>query len=329
MKRGPFKLKEPTMKHVRTICMTLAILVPGLLFPAGIYDYDSDEWSKIEIREAFISRQTSIDFADSFSAPEFGWHINRGGAFLTRGNALYSTMYAPFPVSGTLRLVLVELDVFSDDIVSGVDLEPDKTRYVLNNNGDFVVIERTPFLPDRNSGGDSKPAGARPLDSDRKDSVSFLDGDYTDCYRLQPGLSSAVFIFSGISAVADAPGDDDTTLHPARSLNAGIIIASSERGGGIVRIRGAAGSGKTSYQVFTAFGGKRFDIIFSKAMKYLAGHESEPSFFLYRDMAKAFRSYDRESTIKRCGEHGAAKADRTSKFCEAVKKEESPQAKKN
>ena len=309
--------------------MALALLAPGMLFPAGIYDYDSDEWSKIVIKEAFISRQTSIDFADTFSAPEFGWHLNRDGAFITRGNALYSTMYAPFPVSEALRLVLVELDVFSDDIVSGVDLEPDKTRYVLNNNGDFAVIERTAFFPDANSGGDSKPAGARPLDSDRRDSVSFLDGDYTDCHRLRPGPSSALFVFSGMSAVVDAPGDDDTALHPAGSISAGIVIASSERGGGIVRIRGAAGSGKTSYQVFTAFGAKRFDIIFSKAMKYLAGHETEPSFFLYRDMARAFRSYDRESTIKRCGEHGTAKTDRTSKFCEAVKKEESPQAKKN
>jgi hypothetical protein len=283
----------------------------------GETDGGSGEWTKIVIREAFISRQTSIDFRDSNSPPEFGWHVMRGLSRAARGNGLYATMFVPFPAAEPLRLLLVERDVFSDDIVSGVNLERGKTKYVLNANGDFVVLERTPFFPDGKSGDDALPESAAELKGDVSGGVSFLDGDYTDCFRLPAGPSAAMVISGSMSLAVDAPGGDGVIIHPRSRAMTGVRIAVSDTGG-VIRVRGPVGGGKTAYRIYASSGKNGFAEIFGKAVKHLEAETAEPSFVAYRDMARTFLSYDRNAAMSRCAGETGPGAGRFGRMCEAV-----------
>lgn len=283
------------------------------------------EWTKIVIKEAFISRQTSIDFRDSNSAPEFGWHIMHGGMRIARGNSLYATMYVPFPAAEPLRLVLVELDVFSDDIVSGVDLEAGKSKYVLNRNGDFVVLERTQFFPDWKSDDDNIPEAATRLTISARGSVSFLDGDYTDCYRLPEEPSGAIIVGSSPSLSVDAPAGCEIVFHPRKKSITAVTIAVSEKGGETVRLRGAVAGGRTDYRIMAVPLSAGFTGMFLKSVKCIAEENTHQRTFLCRDMARALLSLDRGKSVAHCagaaGGKSSVASDDMDCLCEAVRAE--------
>lgn len=288
------------VKLVVAMMFAVIMIVAGM--PAGGRGADAPvEWTKIVIKEAFISRQTSIDFRDPNSAAEFGWQVKRGGAFAARGGSLYATMYVPFGRPEPLRLFLVERDVFSDDIVSGVDLEQGKSRYVLNANGDFVVLERTPFYPDGRSGGDETPEKAAVVAGDMRGSVSFLDGDYTDCVKLPDGPVALLLIASSPSLSVDIPSGGDVVLHPRKKSINTVTMAVSEKGGDTVRLRGAVAGRRIDYRVFARRGKADAALLMDLAVKHVASQEGHGSIFACKDIARALLSLDRETTLKKCG----------------------------
>ena len=279
-------------------------------------DDDHDEWIKLEIKEAFVSRQTHIDFRDSFSGAEFGWHVMVNGSRAYRGTRLYSTMYYPSIPDSTVRLILVEVDVLSDDIVSGVDLTGDAGRYEMNKNGDWALITRTVFRPDAKSGPDGRPDGARLITGDATDSVSFLDGDFTDYWRVPGGTMAMVFS----SQLSLSRVDDSSRVLPASGgmKSVQLIIPSTE--GCIFRVRAAVGGGINRYRILTAKGANAGAEMLNKAIAYLEGTPKLPTIFTASDMAHIFNEYDRDAAVKRCGSLQAriAKSPNLAEFCKTV-----------
>ncbi|MBN1534741.1 MAG: hypothetical protein JXA20_18870 [Spirochaetes bacterium] len=288
-------MKNPALTGAIIVLLTAAVLPAAETFTT-----ESGGWTRIVIKEAFISRQTSIDFRDPSSPPEFGWHVKCGGSFATRGRSLYSTMYAPCRAGEGLRLYLMELDILSDDIVSSVALEPDTSKYLMNGNGDFAVLEITSFYPDARSGGDAQPGDAVGLAAERRDSVSFLDGDYTDCYRLPPDVSRALIIASSPSLSVDAPGAPGIAIHPRQKAITTVTIAAAEIGGGVVRVRGRVSLGRIGYSISPVKRGAGFAGMIRECLKYLPDEKSVPRSFLCRDMARALISLDRGGALLYC-----------------------------
>ncbi|MBN2079849.1 MAG: hypothetical protein JW838_12855 [Spirochaetes bacterium] len=277
---------------------------------------DRDEWVRLEIKEAFVSRQTHIDFRDSFSGAEFGWHVMVNDRHVYRGMRLYSTLYYPSLPGSTVRLMLTEVDVLSDDIVSGVDLADGVNRYEMNKNGDWVLIKRTPFRPDSQSGPDSRPGGARLIDGDSNDSVSFLGGDFTDYLRVPAG-SMAMVIAPQISLVI--PDDTARVLPTSRGMKSvKLVIPGSD--GSLFRLRGAVGTGTLRYRILFTRGDDAGNVMLDRAISYLESTVKLPSLFTASDMAHIFNEYDRENVVTKCKalQSRAAKSPNLTEFCKTV-----------
>ncbi|MCR9143351.1 MAG: hypothetical protein NXI24_13950 [bacterium] len=184
---------------------------------------DAPVWTRLKIKEAFISRATSEKFRDAFSAAEFGWKIlDSKNKVLARGT-LYSDLFFPFPPdfapadeSGAVRLALIERDVFEDDRVASVSLRPGVNRYELTEAGDFVQLERVRVEPDRASGGDANPGGAQLMRTDElAGSVDFRAGDYTDYLRLPDNTGAVLLLRDRFTLNWDLPGliSTEESLH--------------------------------------------------------------------------------------------------------------------
>ena len=131
--------------------------------------------------------------------------LSPDGRPLARGD-LYTDLYYPLAPDVPVRLVFVERDVFQDDRVAALDLEPGMERCTLTDAGDFVQFERTPVQPDRNSGADARPIGARVLSGDFADQVDFREGDYTDYIRLPEGPATLLLVRENFALDWDLPG---------------------------------------------------------------------------------------------------------------------------
>ena len=279
---------------------SISLLGIALTLNANSYSYDSREWTKIVIKEAFISRQTSQDHRDTHSAPEFGWHIRKDGTFITKGGRLYSTMYVPFPLKKRVRLILVERDVFVDDIVAGVTLKPDVAKYTLTKNGDFVITERKAFYPDGNSGKNSSVKNAGEITGDFSDSVSFLGGDYTDYHRMPPGPASLLILSKRGIGHLDSSDTYNVKTYPRSMSMTQVQSINSVQGGGTFRIRGKIGWSKINYTILIGRGKNRFNILFKKAMIYLNENYNGASYFTRRDLAKALLELNKTATLNMC-----------------------------
>lgn len=299
--------------------LTLATLSAFGHQQTQITDIDCDEWIKLEIKEAFISRQTYIDFKDANTDAEFGWHVKINNTFACRGNRLYATMYYPSIPNATVRLILVELDPFSDDIVSGVNLTDVESKYELNKNGDWAVISRTVFRPDAQSGPDTRPSGARDISGDISDSVSFLDGDFTDYLRLRAQtLALLITPHHGLSCSSSSA----RILPSFGGMKSARFIIPNEEGS-IIRIRAPLGAGKSHYQILSAQGPSAFDTLLDKAIAYLEKASDHSSIFLSSDMALAFCEYNCNAVKRKCAGLGSriSKSRNLAKFCTEVRKE--------
>ncbi|TAL38420.1 MAG: hypothetical protein EPN93_04755 [Spirochaetes bacterium] len=304
--------------RARFVVLPLGLLA-ALTLRADPGRLDATQWARIEIKEAFISRQTSIDFADAASAPEFGWHLYAGDDFIMRADRIYAVMYAPQYQGIPIRLVLVECDIVFDDIVSGTDLIAGVSRYTLNPRGDFTVIERTAFFPEKASGPDSDQKGSVPVSADTTGSVSFIDGDYTDWFRFADGITAALVVTDSRPGIIDAPVESDAKAFDGERSFGTVHILSITKPGTPVRIRGPIGGGKLEYRVLPVRGADRFGALFGRAMRLLEGESESASIFIVDDMAKAFLEYDAAATRARCAEAtGAAAGSNVRKFCAAV-----------
>jgi hypothetical protein len=306
-------------------CAAAVLLITAVLYAAETGGIESAEWTRIIIKEAFISRQTSIDFRDLNSAPEFGWQVKCGGTFAAGGRSLYATLYAPCPVTEDIRLYLMELDILSDDIVSGVTLEREKSKFVLNGNGDFAVLEIAPLYPDAKSGGDALPTGAVDLRADRHDSVSFLDGDYTDCHRLPAGVSGAVIIASSPSLTVDTPEATGMVIHPIKKTITTVAIVASEKGREVVRLRAPVPVGRVNYSISPVTKGPGITNMMQTCLKHIPGEKTLSRSFLCKDMARALISLDRDGALTFCaaaaGSSPAAGESAADCLCGAVRQE--------
>ncbi len=249
-------------------------------------------WTQLKVKAAFISRETTQKHKDAFSAPEFGWRIlTDSGAVLAR-SALYGNLYYPADPAGQpadaakdpgtaestgVRLQLIERDIFQDDSVAIVRLQPGVSRYEFGSTGDYVELERSRFEPDRNSGADARPAGAVSIQGQTlAGSVDFRGADYTDYIRLpsQPGAVlilreniSLYWDLPGLLSVADvlaqrfpSPGSSSTESNsggllvaPRRPSSAILLhFADTAQNPRLLRLRAPIGGGQYRYRIFAA-----------------------------------------------------------------------------
>ncbi|TFH39082.1 MAG: hypothetical protein E4G96_09545 [Chrysiogenales bacterium] len=279
-------------------------------------DGDYDSWIKLEVSEAFVSRQSYIDFRDNFSGAEFGWHVSINGVRVSRGNRLYSTMYYPSIDGSSVRLLLVELDAFSDDIVSGADLKNEVDRYEMNKNGDWVLIRRSPFQPDANSGPDARPAGARFLKADVNDSVSFLDGDCTDYYRI--ARKSLALVVS--AQIPLSVPDTSLIVYPRlRGMKSAQLISAGDSEG-VFRLRSLTGFGIQHYRILFTGNASEGGAMLDKAIAYLETTARLPSIFTASDIAHIFVEYDHETARTKCQaiDARARKSEHLTEFCTII-----------
>jgi len=245
---------------------------------------DIEVWTKVEVKEAFVSRKTSELFKDDNSAPEFGWHIRFNNKNMGRGS-LYSVFYIPVHPSEQPELILVERDVFSDDIVSSVILDQKKKKYFPGNGEDFAVITKKKFNPDRYSGSDRLTAGASEIQIRNKGAVNFIRGDYTDYFKTVKS-SSMVFISSRNSGLdVSCPKNPSCSVFPEKQNMEKYFLADIKEKGSYLRIRGPVGRGKIEYEIFTQTGANRkihmLDHFFSLLQK-----EQNHSVFFQDDLSK-------------------------------------------
>ncbi len=217
---------------------------------------DQDRWTRLTIKEAFVSRATSQAHRDVFSAPEFGWHVRSAGNRLARGD-LYADVYYARGPDEPARLVLVERDMLADDTVAGVDLPPATgkiERYELTSNGDFVMLERSEFRPDANSGADARKCGAIALAGKKEhtDSLSFRDGDYTDYYYLPEKPTVVLILDRSIGGDFTFPD----AVAPPRIVPEGPVFGrtvvldfAGRKEMPYLRLRGSIGAGKSAYRL--------------------------------------------------------------------------------
>ncbi|MBN1498614.1 MAG: hypothetical protein JW982_00530 [Spirochaetes bacterium] len=273
-------------------------------------DTEPDEWTRLTIEEVFISRKTNLDYSDASSAAEFGWHIKKNNVRFCRSSNIYATMYYPSSPDETVRLILVERDFFNDDMVSGIDLEKGKTRYTLNLNGDFTVISRTSFFPDKNSGNDAKLKGADYFTQDFSDSVSFTGNDFTDYHRLKKN-QTVLLIAASTPGTIDTP-DSGIVIFPDNRLIQEVFIISAEQDSAF-RIRGVIGSGEITYSIFSAAGNDRELEILTKAMNYMT--KNKHSIFFSKSLARAFHQYSNDTVVNYCGKLNSETNSDILEFC--------------
>lgn len=273
-----------------------AYFAPAALFapPAGKGDEaDVRDWSRIVVLEAFISRQTYLDYRDAHSAPEFGWHVKQGETF-AGGGVLYSTIFVPHAPEVPLRMALVERDVFADDLVATFDLKAGSQRYRITGQGDYAVVERTRFRPDSQSGGDARPPGGElTAGKDWNDTVSFLEGDYTD-YRRLPAERGLLF-FSGRCRL-DLPGATVRRVPEGNAIAGRFLVEYA--GGRSLRVRGRIGAGRCPFTVFQTAA----DPAGRRAIRgrYLRAIESSESGRDFEVFARSMEKFDREGTFAAC-----------------------------
>lgn len=258
---------------------------------------DFDEWTRLEIEEAFVSRKTTLQFQDGFGTPEFGWRIARDGQALARGD-LYATLFYPGAPNSPVDFSLAELDIFYDDTVATRRLIPGQTRVQFAPDGDFAVISRRAFQPDARSGTDRRPTGARQINDDVADSVNFLEGDYTDYAALPP--ESAVFILSSASNIdLTAPDPGAVKFYPLQLKIRRTLIADCARGG-LLRVRGPIGAGKTDYAIWLATGANRKQRLVDSVLVKLTEGPSANDRFLLQEAGDRLVEYAPQESRQAC-----------------------------
>lgn len=289
------RLNRAALMLALTLTLTIGPAATVLANIPAAGDYD--EWTRLEIEEAFVTRKTTLQFQDGFGTPEFGWRIARDGQALARGE-LYATLYYPGPPDSPVDFSLAELDVFYDDTVATRRLIPGQTRVEFAPPGDFAVIRREAFQPDARSGADRRRTGARQASGDVADSVSFLEGDYTDYIALPP--ESSAFILSSASNIdLSAPDAGALTLYPLQLKIRRTLIADSARGG-LLRVRGPIGAGKTDYALWLATGANRKQRLVDSVLLKLTQGQIANDRFLLQEAGDRLLEYAPQESRRAC-----------------------------
>ncbi|MBL8019947.1 MAG: hypothetical protein JNM27_09805 [Leptospirales bacterium] len=202
----------------------------------------AEEWVKVTIKKAFISRATFEANRDVFTEPEFGWRVTSNQQVFMRGD-LYGDYF--LPKSKEMSLTLIEKDILSDDIVQTFPLDPTPGIKKFENGEDEFSIDVGPFFPDLKSGNDlTAPTQLRPGLLVR-DSVSFRDQDMTDTFQTDTRLTLVSLDFpwvrisgSGCKSTSDLPRN--------------LTVLDCPTGSHTVSIVAAPGSSSTNYTISTS-----------------------------------------------------------------------------
>ncbi|MCE9596479.1 MAG: hypothetical protein K8S54_00785 [Spirochaetia bacterium] len=157
-----------------------------LLFLFLAASLQAEEWVKVTIKKAFISRQTFEANRDIFTEPEFGWRVLSNKQVIMRGD-LYGDYF--LPKSKDMELALIEKDIISDDLVQTFPLDAAPGIKRFENGEDEFSIDVGPFFPNAKSGSDQTMPQAIPIGGFVQDSVSFRDQDMTDSFLVETRLT--------------------------------------------------------------------------------------------------------------------------------------------
>jgi hypothetical protein len=306
-------MKLKLYKKISFLSTAFLLLILNLFLSASPKKKQGPVWSKMRINEAFISRATFIDHGEG-SDSEFGWHIRYKGIYQIKGG-LYSTMYFPCSPDEPIRLVLVELDFWSDDIIAGINVGKKAKRLPITMNGDFISFERTPFYPEKKSGSNWEKKGATPLKKDTHDSVSFLNGDYTDIYKLP---SKKVLVMVNAERRLDQLEHESQYLtrpsYKTKRKNKFELFYSTRSSH--LTIKGDAGSGVIHYSIYITEGP-----VALKKMMLKVG--SKLNYKNHYDAARAFYYFDPKESVKLCRTFTQTnKSPNLNKLCRKIKAEE-------
>jgi len=283
------------------IKLKLPAIIPVFIIPGFLFFHpreDKEVWSKISINEVFISKKTHELFRDENSPAEFGWHITSGSVLMGR-SSLYHTFFIPVKPYSPVNVILVERDIFVDDIVSSITLKKYKKKYKLNNNNDFAIIEWEKFLPDSNSGSDYSSSGASDLKNFISDSVDFQNGDYTDYYRVNRD-KTLVFIKSDKSGMnITSPGDSACSVISSGNMNTKFFLAECPVTENLLRIRASVGSGKINYSLNAAEGVNRKNQMVPIIMDFIKTLSSD-NFFAMDDISNLLMQIMPEESKNYC-----------------------------
>ena len=300
--------------------LTIILVSAASLNAAGLYDFDSETWLKISIKEAFISRQTTLDHRDSGSAAEFGWHLKHAGRLTTKVNDLSGTFYTPYTFNDKLRLLLVERDVFVDDLVAAVNLEKNILKYTLNKNGDFVTLEFEYFKPDAKSGKDYSAAGAGFIEKKIEDSVSFIDADFTDHYRFKSGRMLSLFVSDTPPGNIEAVSSDSLVIYPGPKTFQNVYLLQTAEGSNTLKIRGGIGRGQCNYSITALPEKGAFLKLMNSVEKRVKMSKRGSSYFALKPYAVAFLTYDKNKTMQFCRSKKSA-TEFYGEFCKVVERQ--------
>jgi hypothetical protein len=211
-------------------CFRITFL--ALLFPSLM---QAEPWTHISIKSAFVSQATYEANRDFFSSPEFGWNIRSGGALVMRGD-LYGDLFAP--ESKSVELVFVEQDIAMDDVITSFVIPEKHGSRELTSGQDRFTIEISSFDPEAKSGTDL--ASPVELKAPVTDTVSFLDQDRTDSYRVTQKFILVYPDFPSIDVAAESCKNVDE--------NNRLLLFQCEKPGSL-RVQSDPGSSRTSYAI--------------------------------------------------------------------------------
>lgn len=281
------------------IALLYLYLCASVFFSAGIkanpVEDDIDCWTRLEIEEAFISKQTVQANRDFFSAPEFGWQILVQKKFVSRSN-LYGNLYYPGCGSQEAQLRLVERDVLADDHVAIVKLRVDKNIYSFGKHGDRVRFTRHSMHPDANSDADHLPSKALLLRSEHSGTVNFTIGDFTD--YLRPLETPVLYLIHCSPGLKVAVRDGQAQFYPGlHRMTRFLMVASRESH--VLRMRSGIGGSQLAYHVYAFYGKDRARLARSKTFA-MAAKQKKWGHFEYSDLVAALVSYQKGPLRKDC-----------------------------
>ena len=296
------KHRTPTSARglFRILSLTAITLIPVLSGRLGANIYqpeDVDLWTKLIIEEAFVSRETAQRFREPFGAPEFGWHVRVRGRLVATAD-LYGTLYIPAPRDAAFSLTLVERDVFADDVVMSLNIEPQDSDLVFGP--DRARISREGVEPDRDSGADARAPGIALSHNPTTGTVDFGRGDFTDYYRLPDRPSVVLVIKDSMSGSVDLrPEDGNVHPHDTRLLKRSIILEALA-GSRSLRIRSRIGPGTIRYTIIHASGPDHRAALLAGTLRAIPNESSLDDYFAFEDLVGAWNSYDDQELARGC-----------------------------
>jgi hypothetical protein len=279
----------------------LLLQFPVFPFKYGSSDPDVKEWSKIIILEAFISKKTTDSNRDFFSEPEFGWQAIYRNKIFTR-EELYSEFYVPVPLKKKLELCLVERDINNDDVITSFYIGAGKKKYIINNNGDFAVINRISIYPDANSGGDNNPKKSKKLQSEKivSGSVSFQKKDHTDYFKAFGKNISAAVICETADCIIDSPGGAKEKIYYIEGLGNHFTILENTDKNPLIRIRSPVMADTCPYHIIYIKNKNKKAKIRNFFLNYLVNNFQKCNYHYYSELADLMAVYDDSGTKSFC-----------------------------